>query len=109
VDRDLPDRAAGVHADPRASSISPTTSAQGSYFMAWFGTLVAVNLQTSFMTPPFGATLFYLKGTVPPGITMSDVYRAMWPFVAIQVVGLVLCMAFPEIVLWLPRIAGLLE
>jgi len=82
---------------------------QGSYFMAWFGTLVAVNLQTSFMTPPFGATLFYLKGTVPPGITMSDVYRAMWPFVAIQVVGLVLCMAFPEIVLWLPRIAGLLE
>jgi tripartite ATP-independent transporter DctM subunit len=82
---------------------------QGSYFMAWFGTLVAVNLQTSFMTPPFGATLFYLKGTVPPGITMADVYRAMWPFVAIQVVGLILCMAFPEIVLWLPRIAGLLE
>jgi len=40
---------------------------------------------------------------------MSDVYRAMWPFVAIQVVGLILCMAFPEIVLWLPRIAGLLE
>ena len=47
--------------------------------MAWFGTLVAVNLQTSFMTPPFGATLFYLKGTVPPGVTMSDVYRGMYP------------------------------
>jgi tripartite ATP-independent transporter DctM subunit len=79
------------------------------YFMAWFGTLVAVNLQTSFMTPPFGATLFYLKGTVPPGITMSDVYRGMWPFVFIQVIGLILCMAFPGIVLWLPRIAGMLE
>jgi tripartite ATP-independent transporter DctM subunit len=81
----------------------------GSFFMAWFGTLVAVNLQTSFMTPPFGATLFYLKGTVPPGISMSDVYRGMWPFVALQVVGLILCIAFPDIVLWLPRIAGLLD
>ena len=53
------------------------------YLMPWFGTLVAVNLQTSFMTPPFGATLFYMKGTVPPGITMSDVYRGMYPFVAL--------------------------
>jgi len=79
------------------------------FFMCWFGTLVAVNLQTSFMTPPFGATLFYLKGTVPAGITMSDVYRGMWPFVAIQIVGLLLCLAFPEIILWLPRKAGLLE
>jgi tripartite ATP-independent transporter DctM subunit len=80
-----------------------------SYFLAWFGTLVAVNLQTSFMTPPFGATLFYLKGTVPAGVTMSDVYRGMYPFVAIQLLGLVLCIAFPGIVLWLPRVAGLLE
>ena len=80
-----------------------------SYFLAWFGTLVAVNLQTSFMTPPFGATLFYLKGTVPAGVTMSDVYRGMYPFVAIQVLGLLLCIAFPQIVLWLPRVAGLLE
>jgi Tripartite ATP-independent periplasmic transporter, DctM component len=53
------------------------------YMMAWFGTLVAVNLQTAFMTPPFGATLFYMKGTAPPGVTMSDVYRAMYPFVAL--------------------------
>jgi tripartite ATP-independent transporter DctM subunit len=79
------------------------------YFMAWFGTLVAVNLQTSFMTPPFGATLFYLKGTVPAGVTMSDVYRGMYPFVALQVLGLVLCIAFPGIVLWLPRVVGLLD
>ena len=50
--------------------------------MTWFGTLVAVNLQTAFMTPPFGATLFYMKGTAPPGVTMRDVYRAMYPFVA---------------------------
>lgn len=77
--------------------------------MAWFGTLVAVNLQTSFMTPPFGATLFYMKGTAPPDVTMTDVYRGMYPFVALQVVGLGLCVWFPEIALWLPRIAGFLD
>ena len=77
--------------------------------MAWFGTLVAVNLQTSFMTPPFGATLFYMKGTAPPGVTMGDVYRGMYPFVALQMLGLLLCIAFPDIALWLPRKAGFLE
>jgi tripartite ATP-independent transporter DctM subunit len=82
---------------------------QTSFFMAWFGTLVAVNLQTSFMTPPFGATLFYLRGTVPPGITMTEIYRGMYPFVVLQVLGLLLCIAFPEIVLWLPRVLGMLE
>ena len=79
------------------------------YLMVWFGTLVAVNLQTSFMTPPFGATLFYMKGTAPPGVTMSDVYRGMYPFVALQLVGLALCIYYPSIVLWLPRLAGLLD
>jgi tripartite ATP-independent transporter DctM subunit len=78
------------------------------YFMAWFGTLVAVNLQTSFMTPPFGATLFYMKGTAPPEITMSDIYQGMYPFVALQILGLLLCIWFPEIALWLPRVVGFL-
>ncbi|MGD9884320.1 MAG: TRAP transporter large permease subunit [Reyranella sp.] len=77
--------------------------------MTWFGTLVAVNLQTAFMTPPFGATLFYMKGTAPPDVTMGDVYRAMYPFVALQVVGLMLCILFPEIALWLPRLAGFID
>jgi tripartite ATP-independent transporter DctM subunit len=77
--------------------------------MTWFGTMVAVNLQTAFMTPPFGATLFYMKGTAPPGITMRDVYRAMYPFVGLQVVGLFLCIWFPEIALWLPRLAGFID
>lgn len=79
------------------------------YLMPWFGALMAVNLQTSFMTPPFGATLFYLKGTAPPGITMGDIYKGMYPFVALQIVGLMLCIYFPSIVLWLPRVAGLLD
>jgi TRAP-type mannitol/chloroaromatic compound transport system permease large subunit len=80
-----------------------------SYLLCWFGTLVAVNLQTSFMTPPFGATLFYMRGTVPPGVTMTDVYRAMYPFVVLQVIGLLLCIYFPSISLWLPKVTGLLD
>jgi tripartite ATP-independent transporter DctM subunit len=80
-----------------------------SYLMTWFGTLVAVNLQTAFMSPPFGATLFYMKGTAPPGVTMTDVYRGMYPFVALQVIGLLLCVYFPGIVLWLPKLAGFLD
>jgi TRAP-type mannitol/chloroaromatic compound transport system permease large subunit len=80
-----------------------------SYLMCWFGALIAVNLQTAFMTPPFGATLFYMKGTAPPGVTMSDVYRGMYPFVALQIVGLLLCVWFPGIVLWLPKLAGFLD
>ena len=64
--------------------------------MTWFGTLVAVNLQTAFMTPPFGATLFYMKGTAPPGVTMSDVFRAMYPFVALQVARASAVHLFPE-------------
>ncbi len=80
-----------------------------SYLLPWFGTLVAVNLQTSFMTPPFGATLFYMKGTVPPGITMGDVYKGMYPFVALQIIGLILCICYPQIVLWLPKVSGMLD
>jgi tripartite ATP-independent transporter DctM subunit len=80
-----------------------------SALMTWFGGLVAVNLQTAFMTPPFGATLFYMKGTAPPDVTMTDVYRGMYPFVALQIVGLGLCVYFPSIILWLPRVAGFLD
>jgi tripartite ATP-independent transporter DctM subunit len=79
------------------------------WFMPWFATLVAVNLQTSFMSPPFGATLFYMKGTVPPGISMTDVYRGMYPFLILQVIGLFLCLYFPGLSLWLPKVAGLLD
>jgi tripartite ATP-independent transporter DctM subunit len=79
------------------------------WFMPWFATLVAVNLQTSFMSPPFGATLFYMKGTVPPDCSMTDVYRGMYPFLILQIVGLFLCIFFPSLSLWLPKVAGLLD
>ena len=78
-------------------------------FLAWFIIMLSVNLQTAFLTPPFGFTLFYMKGTVPPSVTMGHIYRGIIPFVILQLVGLVLVIAFPEIALWLPRSVGFLN
>ena len=69
----------------------------------WFCILMAVNLQTSFLTPPFGFALFYMKGVAPPEVRLAQIYRGIIPFVLLQLVGLGLVMAFPEIALWLPR------
>jgi TRAP-type mannitol/chloroaromatic compound transport system permease large subunit len=68
----------------------------------WFLILAAVNLQTSFLTPPFGFALFYLKGVAPPEVKIQQIYRGIIPFVALQIFGLMLCIGFPELVLWLP-------
>ncbi|WP_305043145.1 TRAP transporter large permease [Geoalkalibacter sp.] len=70
----------------------------------WFAMLICVNLQTSFLTPPFGYALFYFKGVAPPEYTMSDVYRGILPFVAIQILGLILMILFPQIITWLPKV-----
>lgn len=78
-------------------------------FMVWFTILIAVNLQSAFLTPPFGFALFYMKGTVPPSVTMAHIYRGIIPFVALQMFGVALCIIFPEIVLWLPRKLGYLD
>ncbi len=71
--------------------------------LPWFAILVAVNLQTSFLTPPFGFALFYLKGVAPKSVRIQDIYRGIIPFVLIQLIGLLLIIAFPEIALWLPE------
>ncbi len=68
----------------------------------WFAVLVAVNLQTSFLTPPFGFALFYMKGVAPEGVKMQHIYAGIVPFVLLQILGLALVMAWPEIALWLP-------
>ena len=80
-----------------------------SAFLPWLLVVMAVNLQTSFLTPPFGFALFFMKGSVPPSVTMSHIYRGIVPFVLLQLVVLALCIAFPEVVLWLPRQSGLLD
>ncbi len=69
----------------------------------WFCILLAVNLQTSFLTPPFGFSLFYLKAVTPPEVTTGHIYRGIIPFVICQVVGLLLVVLYPEMATWLPR------
>ena len=73
--------------------------------LTWFALLVAVTLQTSFLTPPVGFALFYLKGVSPPNITLIDIYRGVVPFIALQLVALVLVFVFPELTTWLPAVA----
>lgn len=68
----------------------------------WFGVLIAINLQTSFLTPPFGFALFYLRGVAPPEIKTSDIYRGVIPFIGIQLFALALIFAFPALATWLP-------
>lgn len=81
----------------------PVAKATG-FDLLWFAMMISVNFQMSFMTPPFAMAIFVVRGVVPPelGIGMSDIIRGVWPFVALIVVGLALCIAFPEIILWLP-------
>lgn len=71
--------------------------------LLWLGILVAMNLQTSFLTPPFGFSLFYLKGVAPPEVQTGHIYRGIFPFIVIQLIGLGLVVAFPELATWLPE------
>jgi tripartite ATP-independent transporter DctM subunit len=68
----------------------------------WLGIMIAINLQTSFLTPPFGFALFYLRGVAPPEVTTGQIYRGVIPFVGIQIAALVILAIFPDLVTWLP-------
>ena len=70
----------------------------------WFGILFTINMEIGYMTPPFGFNLFYLKGIVPPSITMGDIYRSVIPFTIVESTGLALVMIFPKIATWLPDV-----
>ena len=70
----------------------------------WFGVLYLVNMQMSFLSPPFGYALFYLRGVAPPEIPMLRIFRAALPFLAIQLIGLTTCMLYPPIITWLPNL-----
>ena len=70
----------------------------------WFGVVYMVNMQMSFLSPPFGYALFYLKSVAPPEIRMAMIFKAAVPFLMLQAIGLAVCVLFPEIILWLPRV-----
>jgi tripartite ATP-independent transporter DctM subunit len=69
----------------------------------WMGVLFCMNMQISYISPPFGPAAFYLKGVTPPGITLGDIFGSIWPYMGLQVIALGLVVAFPQIVLWLPN------
>ncbi|MCL5796960.1 MAG: TRAP transporter large permease subunit [Gammaproteobacteria bacterium] len=70
----------------------------------WLGIMIAVNLQTSFLTPPFGFALFYLRGVLPPGIPSADLYKGVIPFIGLQLLMLLLLSLFPALATWLPKV-----
>lgn len=70
----------------------------------WFGILMILNMEIAIQTPPYGFALFYLKGVAPPDVTMLDIYKSIGPFLAIKFVVLGLCMAFPDLITWLPNL-----
>ncbi|MGO1692859.1 MAG: TRAP transporter large permease [Marinobacter sp.] len=70
----------------------------------WFGILFVINMEIGYKTPPFGFNLFYLKGVVPPGITMKDIYTSVVPFVMIEILAIAIIMVFPKIATWLPGV-----
>jgi tripartite ATP-independent transporter DctM subunit len=77
---------------------------EGQDIVTWVLVLMAINLQTSYLSPPFGFALFYVKGSSPDYITMTDIFRGCIPFMTLQLVGVIACMAFPSVVLWLPKV-----
>ncbi|CAI8231179.1 MAG: Sialic acid TRAP transporter permease protein SiaT [SAR116 cluster bacterium] len=78
----------------------------GTFDPAWVTIMIAINLQTSFLTPPFGFALFYLRGVAPKSVLTTDIYRGVIPFVAIQIVGLLILWFFPGIVTIVPQLLG---
>ena len=83
--------------------VTPVITALG-FDPLWFGVLFNVNLQIGYLSPPFGLSMFYMKGVTPPEVTMSDIYSSVWPWMGLQVLGLVICRLYPPIITWLPSI-----
>ena len=92
-----------------AKSTFPGYITEAKLIPLYFAILLAVNLQTAFLTPPFGFALFYMKGVVPPSVTMMHIYRGIVPFILLQLFALAIVMLFPETIFWLPRRWGMLD
>jgi len=70
----------------------------------WFGVLFVMNMQVYFLSPPFGPACFWLKSVAPPDVTLQEIFASVWPFIGLQLIGLILVMFFPQIALWLPSV-----
>lgn len=69
----------------------------------WFGVIFNLNIQIAYLSPPFGYSMFYLKAVAPPDVSMLDLYKSVLPYIVLQIIGMILCMIFPQIILWLPN------
>lgn len=74
------------------------------YDPVWFGILFCMNMQVSYLSPPFGPAAFYLKSVAPPEISLQDIFAGLWPFIILQLIGLAIVLAFPRVALWLPAL-----
>ncbi|MGH8649657.1 MAG: TRAP transporter large permease subunit, partial [Burkholderiales bacterium] len=70
----------------------------------WFGVLFCLNMQISYLTPPFGPAAFYLKGVAPPDISLNDIFASLWPFIILQAIVLLSVLFIPDIAMWLPSL-----
>jgi TRAP-type mannitol/chloroaromatic compound transport system permease large subunit len=84
----------------------PIVTAMG-YSPVWFGVLFCVNMQISYLSPPFGPAAFYLEGVAPPDVSLGEIFSSVWPFIGLQAMVLAFLVLFPELVLWLPAVAGI--
>jgi tripartite ATP-independent transporter DctM subunit len=82
---------------------APVVTALG-FDPIWFGVLFVMNMQVYFLSPPFGPACFWLKSVAPPDVTLQEIFASVWPFIGLQLVGLILVMFFPQIALWLPSV-----
>lgn len=76
------------------------------YSPVWFGVLFCLNMQVSYLSPPFGPAAFYLKGVAPKDVTLNEIFASLWPFIVLQILVLALVLLNPQIVLWLPGLGG---
>ena len=89
---------------PVVVEMAPELGLDPSWAAVWFGILFVMNIQIYFLSPPFGPACFWLKSVAPPDITLQEIFAAVLPFIALQIVGLLIVMFFPQVALFLPQL-----
>ena len=89
---------------PVVVEMAPELGLDPAWAAVWFGVLFVMNIQIYFLSPPFGPACFWLKSVAPPDITLQEIFMAVLPFIALQIIGLLLVMFIPEIALFLPQL-----
>jgi len=91
---------------PVVRAIGPEWGLEPDQAALWFGVLFAMNVQVSFLSPPFGPACFWLKSVAPPEVSLQKIFMGVLPFIGLQIIGILLVMFYPDLVLFLPRLLG---